>query len=144
VTAYSKRVLAVGDSFERSFAITEEVVRAFSDVSLDRNAIHLSEAAGVAAGFRGAIAHGMLSAAFVSAVIGQDFPGAGTIYLGQQLSFNAPVPVPSVVLVRVTCSSVREDKPIATLKTCVYLADGCLVLDGEAVVRLPRHSEEPE
>ena len=126
-----------GDRFELRFAVTEETVVAFAQVSTDDNPVHMDTAAAVAAGFGGRIAHGMLAAAFISAVLGKHFPGPGTIYLSQKIDFRAPVLVPSSVIVRVECLSVREDKPIATMDTRVLADDGTVVVDGEAIVRIP-------
>lgn len=127
--------LAVGQSAERSFSITDERVRAFAEVSEDRNPVHLDEAYAAKTMFRGRVAHGMLLGGFISAVLGDDLPGPGSIYLGQTLEFLHPVRVGDLVTVKVTVTSAERAR--ATLETLCLVGD-VLVAKGEATVVPPR------
>ena len=83
--------LSVGDSAGMTRTVTDEVIQAFAEVSTDSNPVHLDQAYAEGTMFKGRIAHGMLSGAYVSAVIGMQLPGPGTIYLSQSLRFRRPV-----------------------------------------------------
>ncbi len=127
--------LAVGQSAERSFSITDERVRAFAEVSEDRNPVHLDEAYAAKTMFRGRVAHGMLLGGFISAVLGDDLPGPGSIYLGQTLEFLHPVRIGDRVTVKVSVTSAERAR--ATLETLCLVGD-VLVAKGEATVVPPR------
>jgi 3-hydroxybutyryl-CoA dehydratase len=124
-----------GDTFSMRIPVTSQKIADFAAVSGDDNPVHFDDEVARAAGFSGRIAHGMLLGSFISAVLGRHFPGKGAIYLSQKLVFRAPVPVPSEVTIRVECTAVRPDKPIATLATTVLSESGAVLLEGEAVVR---------
>jgi 3-hydroxybutyryl-CoA dehydratase len=127
--------IAVGQSAERNFSVTDERVRAFAEVSEDRNPVHLDEAYAAKTMFRGRVAHGMLLGGFVSAVLGDDLPGPGSIYLGQTLEFLHPVRIGDQVTVKVTVTSAERAR--ATLETLCTVGD-VLVAKGEATVVPPR------
>jgi 3-hydroxybutyryl-CoA dehydratase len=126
--------IAVGDSAQRTRTITEADIQAFAAASGDENPVHTDAAYAATTRFGRPIAHGMLSASLVSAVLGNDLPGPGSIYLGQTLSFKAPVYAGDTIIGRVECIKFREDKSIATFRTTVTNQDGVLVLEGEAVI----------
>jgi 3-hydroxybutyryl-CoA dehydratase len=128
----------IGASASRTKQITDEDVRLFAQVSGDTNSIHLDEAYAAATPFGRRIAHGLLTASLISAVIGNDLPGVGSIYLGQDLKFKAPVFIGDVVTATVEIVKYREDKRIMTLRTTCVKADGMLVIEGEAVVIAPQ------
>ena len=128
----------IGASASRTKQITDEDVRLFAQVSGDTNSIHLDEAYAAATPFGRRIAHGLLTASLISAVIGNDLPGVGSIYLGQDLKFKAPVFIGDVVTATVEIVKYREDKRIMTLRTTCVKADGTLVIEGEAVVIAPQ------
>ena len=86
--------LNIGQSAESSRTVTQEDIVAFAALSGDRNAVHLDPDFAAKTPFKGVIAHGMLSASYISAILGTRLPGEGTIYLGQNLSFLAPVRLP--------------------------------------------------
>jgi 3-hydroxybutyryl-CoA dehydratase len=132
------REIKIGDSAEMSKVVSDQDVRTFAEISGDRNPVHLDDeyAAGTMFGRR--IAHGTLSGALISAVLGMLMPGPGTIYLSQTYSFKAPVYIGEEITARLEVTAYREDKRITTLKTEVYNQDGKLVLDGEAVVIAPK------
>lgn len=127
--------LAIGQSAERTFSVTDERVRAFAEVSEDRNPVHLDEAYAARTMFRGRVAHGMLLGGFISAVLGDDLPGPGSIYLGQTLEFLQPVRIGDQVKVKVTVTSAERAR--ATLETLCFVGD-VLVAKGQASVAPPR------
>jgi 3-hydroxybutyryl-CoA dehydratase len=127
--------VAAGDRAERSFRVTDETIEAFAAACGDRNPLHFDEAFAAGTRFGGRIAHGMLTAGFISAVIGNDLPGAGTVYLGQELRFQAPVRPGDEVRCEVVVVEVNA-RGRATLETRAWVGD-TLVVDGTARVLLP-------
>ena len=126
--------LTIGDSASRSKTITDADVRAFAGISGDHNPIHLDDEFAANTVFGKRIAHGMLSASLISAVLANDLPGHGSIYLGQTLKFVAPVFPGDEITARVTVTAIRDNKPVATLETvCVNQRDE-VVIKGEATV----------
>jgi 3-hydroxybutyryl-CoA dehydratase len=130
--------LSVGDAAEISRTVTEEDVRAFADLTGDHNPVHLDEEYAAGTRFGRRIAHGMLGASLISAVLANELPGRGTVYLSQTLRFTAPVFLGDTVTARVVVKQVREDKPIVTLETVCTNERGERVVEGEAVVLAPR------
>jgi 3-hydroxybutyryl-CoA dehydratase len=131
------QVVEVGASATRTKTITQEDIALFAQVSGDTNPVHLDEAYAQTTQFGKPIAHGMLSVSVISAILGNDLPGHGTIYLGQDVKFKAPVYVGDTITATVECTAYRADKRIATFKTTVSNQDGVLVLEGQAVVLAP-------
>lgn len=129
--------LSIGVTSSRTRTITDEDIRAFAQASGDTNSIHLDDAYAASTPFGRRIAHGMLTASLISGILGNDLPGVGTIYLGQNVKFKAPVFIGDTVTATVELTNYREDKRIATFRTTVTNQDGVLVLDGEAVVIAP-------
>lgn len=129
--------LTVGQSAELSREITEERIQRFAEASDDFNPVHMDEAFASKTAYRGRIAHGLLSASFVSAVVGTLLPGPGAIYLEQTMTFHKPVRIGDIVVGRVTVTAIDMDSARVTLKT-ECLVNGESVLDGEAVIRVPR------
>jgi acyl dehydratase len=126
--------LTVGDTASRSKVILETDIRRFAEVSGDFNPIHLDEEFASQTRFGQRIAHGMLSASLISAVLANDLPGQGSIYLGQTLQFVAPVFIGDEITSLVTLTSVREDKPIAKLETICTNQRNEIVIKGEATI----------
>lgn len=126
--------LNVGDTASRSKVITDEDVRTFAAISGDENPIHLDEKFAADTPFGKRIVHGMLSASLISAVLANDLPGHGSIYLGQTLKFKAPVFIGDEITARVTVTSVRDGKPIAKLETVCTNQRDEIVIEGEATV----------
>ncbi len=129
--------LSVGQSARRTRVVTEADILAFAAVTGDDNPVHVDEAFAAATAFKGRIAHGMLSAGYISAVLGVDLPGPGAIYLSQSLRFRRPVRIGDEVEAKVTVASVDADKARVTLATVCSVA-GKPVVDGEAVVMVSR------
>ena len=130
--------LKVGDAAEISKTIADEDVRAFAELTGDRNPVHLDEEYAAGTRFGRRIAHGMLGASLVSAVLANELPGRGTVYLSQTLRFTAPVFLGDTVTARVVVKQVREDKPVVTLETVCTNQRGERVVEGEAVVLVPK------
>lgn len=116
--------------------ITDRDIELFAEVSTDRNPVHLDESYARDTIFEGRIAHGMLTAGLVSAVIGEQLPGHGTVYLGQSLRFMAPVRPGDVVRAEVEVTSIDHARRRVTMDTRC-LVDGKKVLTGEALVMAP-------
>lgn len=130
--------LKIGDHASRTKTITDADIHAFAQASGDTNPIHLDEAFAATTRFGRRIAHGMLTASLISAVLGNDLPGTGTIYLSQSMSFKAPVFLDDTITARVEVIAYREDKRIATFKTTCTNQEGVVVLEGEAMAIAPK------
>ena len=128
-------VPAVGTRATRERTITDDDIVRFAEVSGDRNPVHLDEEYAARSPFGQRIAHGFLVGSLISATIGMDLPGPGSIYLGQTLKFVAPVHIGDTVTVSVEVIKVREDKSILTLRTDCTNQEGNVVLTGEATVK---------
>ena len=116
--------------------VTDRDIALFAEVSTDRNPVHLDEAYAQETMFHGRIAHGMLTAALISAVIGEQLPGHGAVYLGQSLRFLAPVRPGDTVRAEVHVLAVDPANRRVTLETHCSVGD-TLVLKGEALVLAP-------
>ena len=128
--------LAIGMTRELTKTIRDHDIRHFADISTDHNPVHLDEEYAQQTIFAGRIAHGMLTASLISAVIGEQLPGHGTVYLGQTLKFLAPVRPGDDVTARVTVTAIDYGKRRVTLD-CVCLVSEKAVLKGEALVLAP-------
>lgn len=126
--------LNIGDKFSTTKQITDAVVRAFAELSGDFNPIHLDEEFAKTTQFKKRIAHGMISGALISAVLGYEFKQRKVVYLSQTLKFTAPVFLDDTVTATATVTNIREDKPIVTLETICTNQNGEMVVKGEAVV----------
>jgi len=127
--------IQIGDSAAFEKAITEEDVSAFARISGDLNPVHLNEEYAKTTVFRGRIAHGMLTAALISTVLGTRLPGPGTIYLRQTLNFLAPVRLGDVVVAEVEVIGKEPGRRRLRLATRCKVRDK-VVLDGEALVQV--------
>lgn len=126
--------LTIGDTAELSKTITGDDVQSFAEISLDRNPLHLDDDIARKSIFGQRVAHGILSAGLISAVIGTQLPGKDTIYLAQTLKFTAPVFIGDQITAKVTVTNKNDDKHIIQLKTQVTNQDGKMVIDGTATV----------
>ena len=129
--------LSVGQSAEITHTVGAGDIEAFAAVSGDVNPVHLDEAYAKTTAFGGRIAHGMLAAAYISAVIGNKLPGPGAIYLSQSMRFRRPVKIGDPVTARVTVKTLDAAKGHVTLET-VCEVNGKTVVDGEALIMVPR------
>ena len=128
--------LAVGQRASIAKTITEADVLPFAAVSLDTNPVHLDAEAAKASPFGERVAHGMLSAGLISAVLGTKLPGPGAVYLGQTLKFRAPVRIGDTVTATAEALTWDAGSRRATLRTTCTVA-GKVVIEGEAMVLLP-------
>jgi acyl dehydratase len=128
--------LRIGDKASLSKIFTEEEVFQFADISTDKNPLHLDEEFGRASIFGQRVVHGMLVASLFSSLIGMKLPGEGSIYLGQELVFKAPVIIGEEVTATVEIINLRKDKPIVTLRTVCVNSKGTVVIEGAAVVKI--------
>jgi 3-hydroxybutyryl-CoA dehydratase len=126
----------VGDVAELAKTVTESDIALFAGVTGDFNPVHIDAEAAKQSVFGERIAHGMLSAGFISAVIGMRLPGSGSIYLSQTLRFTKPVRIGDTVTARVEVLEVLTAKRRVRLATSCRNQNGEVVVDGEAVVML--------
>ena len=130
---YDIEDISVGMSAEIAKTITDADIVLFGGISLDSNAVHMDEEFGKTTMFGGRIAHGMLSASLISAVLGTRLPGPGVIYMNQSLRFKAPVRIGDTVHAKVTVKEVIAEKCRVVLDTVCTVA-GKTVIEGEATV----------
>ena len=126
--------LTVGDSAEITKTVNQTDIESFADLTGDRNPVHVDEAFAAKTRFGRHIAHGMLTASLISAVLANKLPGEGSVYLGQTLQFVAPVFPGDEITARVIVKEIREDKPIVKLETTCINQRGETVIRGEATV----------
>ncbi|MDR3435890.1 MaoC family dehydratase [Telmatospirillum sp.] len=136
INGYFFEDLTIGQSAEFSKTITEADVVLFAGVSGDTNPVHLDGDYASKTIFKGRIAHGMLSASLISTVFGTKLPGPGSIYIGQNLRFKAPVKIGDTAVARVEVTDLLPEKKRATFKTTVSVGT-VLVIDGEATLMVP-------
>jgi 3-hydroxybutyryl-CoA dehydratase len=128
--------IEIGMVSRRTKRITDRDIALFAEVSTDHNPVHLDEDYARGTMFQGRIAHGMLTAALISAVIGEELPGQGTVYLGQSLKFMAPVRPGDELTAEVKVTAIDHARRRVTLEThCVV--GNTVVLKGEALVLAP-------
>ena len=130
---WPKGVPYVGQRATRSRQVTAHDIELFTEISGDRNPIHYDEALARATKFGGIVVQGGVTSAILNAMVAEDLPGPGTVFLQVQWSFKAPVRPGDTITGEVVVTRVRDDKPITELETRVRLADGTVVLDGTAV-----------
>ena len=130
--------LRIGDTASLSKTVTNDDIRSFADLVGDYNPVHLDDEYARGAMFNGRIAHGVLAISLISAVLGNESPGPGTIYLSQTVRFKGPIRPGDTITATVEVVEIKPEKPILTLRTyCENQADR-IVLDGEAVVMVDR------
>ncbi len=128
--------LSVGQEASLSKTVTEADIAAFAEISGDKNPVHLDAQYAARTIFKERIAHGMLSAAYISAVFGMKLPGPGAIYISQTLSFKAPVKIGDTVITTVKVVELIPEKKRARFE-CVCSVNGKPVVQGEAVLMVP-------
>jgi acyl dehydratase len=124
---------SVGQSARRTRDVTARDIELFTEISGDRNPLHYDEKAARATRFGGIVVQGGVTSAILNAVVAEDLPGPGTVFLQVNWSFRAPVRPGDTITGEVRVTKVRDDKPITELETRVTTADGTVVLDGTAV-----------
>ena len=132
--AFTYNELYIGQEYVKTFSVTEEKGRAFAEVSQDYNPLHLDEEYAASTRFNGRIAHGMLVASFISGVLGNDFPGSGTVYMGQELKFVHPVRYGDEISVVLKITDMDNDTKKIKLSTICKNQNGKNVIEGYAYI----------
>jgi len=132
-TVWPNGTPGVGQSARRSRLVTARDIELFTEMSGDRNPLHYDEEAARRTRFGGIVVQGGVTSAILNAVVAEDLPGPGTVFLQVHWAFKAPVRPGDTITGEVTVTQVREDKPITELETRVVRGDGTTVLDGTAV-----------
>jgi acyl dehydratase len=143
-TAWPYGAPAVGQRAERSRLVARRDIDLFTDISGDRNPLHYDEAAAAATPVGRIIVQGGITSAILNAVVAEDLPGPGTVFLHVDWSFKAPVRPGDTITGSVEVLSVRTDKPITELKTTVTRDDGTVALEGKALCYTMAVSRAPK
>lgn len=130
--------IAVGDTAEFAKTVSEGDIYQYAGISGDFNPVHVNAAYAEKTFFKTRIAHGMLSAGFISNVLGNQIPGPGSIYISQELKFLGPVRIGDTITARVTVIDIDAEKNRVTLKTECVNQNGTTVIDGQAVLSPPK------
>jgi acyl dehydratase len=129
---------AVGEHAERTHTFTDVDVQAFADLTGDRNPLHFDDAFAAATRFGRRIIHGGLTTGMFNAIVAEQLPGPGSVFLHQEWDYPAPVFVGDTVTAEVEVIEARPDKPITRLRCVARRDDGTEVLRGESVVYTAR------
>ena len=124
--------LDVGQSATRSLEVTPERVASYADITGDRNPLHFDEVFAAATPFGRLVAHGGITTGILHALVAEDMPGPGTVFLSQDWKFTAPVYIGDTITATAEVLSVHERKPVCELAIRVVRADGEVVLEGSA------------
>lgn len=124
--------LVVGQKATRSLSLTAEHVRKYSEITGDRNPLHFDEAFAAATKFGRLVVQGGLTTGLLHALVAQDMPGPGTVFLSQNWKFTAPVYIGDTITAEAEVLSVHASKPVSQLRIRVSRQDGETVLEGEA------------
>jgi acyl dehydratase len=124
----------VGQTARRSRRVTERDIELFTELTGDRNPLHYDEAAAERSRFGSIIVQGGVTSGLLNAVVAEDLPGPGSVFLHVDWSFKAPVRPGDEITAEVEVLEVREDKPLTTLRTTITDQNGTVVLDGTALV----------
>jgi acyl dehydratase len=130
----SPRPIRVGDTAQRSRAITQRDIELFTELTGDRYPLHYDAEAAARSRFGGIIVQGGVTSGLLNALVAEDLPGPGSVFLHVDWSFRAPVRPGDVITAEVEVLDVREDKPISTLRTTITNQDAVVVLEGTALV----------
>jgi len=130
---WPRGIPSVGQRAERTRAVSKRDIELFTEISGDRNPLHYDEGAAKQSRFGEIVVQGGITSAILNAVVAEDLPGPGTVFLHVDWSFKAPVRPGDDITGKVEVLEVRSDKPITKLKTEVLRGDGTVVLAGEAL-----------
>ncbi len=128
--------LSVGQEASMSHTVTEADINTFAELSGDKNPVHIDPEYAAKTMFKERIAHGMLSAGYISAVFGMKLPGPGAIYISQTMNFKAPVKIGDTVVTTVKVAELMPEKKRARFD-CVCSVNDKPVVQGEAVLMVP-------
>lgn len=126
--------MEVGDRASRSRVVTRRDIELFTELTGDRNPLHYDEQAAAGSRFGGLIVQGGVTSGLLNAVVAEDLPGPGSVFLHVDWSFRAPVRPGDGITAEVEVLEARRDKPITKLRTTITNQDGTVVLDGTALV----------
>jgi len=126
--------IEVGQRAQRTRVVQPRDIELFTELTGDRNPLHYDEARAGASRFGGVIVQGGVTSGLLNAVVAEDLPGPGSVFLHVDWSFRAPVRTGDSITAEVEVLEVRPDKPISKLRTSITNQDGTVVLDGEALV----------
>jgi acyl dehydratase len=126
--------MQVGDVARRTREVTSRDIELFTEMTGDRNPLHYDEELAHRSRFRGIIVQGGVTSGLVNAVLAEDLPGPGSVFLHTEWRYKAPVRPGDVITAEARVLELREDKPISTLATTITNQDGIVVLEGTAVV----------
>ena len=124
----------VGDKASRSRRVTARDIELFTEMTGDRNPLHYDAELAAASRFGGLIVQGGVTSGLLNALVAEDLPGPGSVFLHVDWSFRAPVRPGDEITASAEVLEVREDKPICTLRTTITNQDGTVVLEGTALV----------
>jgi acyl dehydratase len=124
----------VGQRAQRTRVVQARDIELFTELTGDRNPLHYDEALAARSRFGGLIVQGGVTSGLLNAVVAEDLPGPGSVFLHVDWSFRAPVRPGDEITAEVEVLEVRSDKPIAKLRTTITDQDGTVVLEGEALV----------
>lgn len=128
--------LYVGQYYEKDFIISEDIGRQFANISQDFNPIHLDSEIASNTRFGKKIVHGMLIGSYFSGIIGNKFPGAGSVYISQEIIFKRPVYYNTEITIRVEVAGINSEKKHVLLKTQCYDTGSNILVDGNAKILL--------
>jgi acyl dehydratase len=126
--------MQVGDTARRTRTISQRDIELFTELTGDRNPLHYDADAAARSRFGGIIVQGGVTSGLLNAVVAEDVPGPGSVFLHVDWSFRAPVRPGDAITAEVEVLDVRDDKPISTLRTTITNQDGVVVLEGTALV----------
>ncbi|MBW1772944.1 MAG: MaoC family dehydratase [Deltaproteobacteria bacterium] len=135
--------LKIGDKAQFAKTISESDIYLYAGLTGDFNPAHINTIYAEKTPFKTRIAHGMLLGGFISAVLANQLPGPGTIYISQGLNFLAPVRIGDTITAEVEIVEISAEKKRARIKTTCINQDGKVVVDGEAIVSPPRPASKP-
>ena len=137
---YKFEDLSIGMTHQTEHVITEKDIELFAEVSGDRNPLHMDEEFAKQTAFGQRIAHGALTASYISGILGNDLPGPGSIFVGLNMRFRRPVYIGSHVIVKVEVTEMKERGNRVTLKVSCNV-DGKAAISGEAMVMVPQRDD---
>jgi acyl dehydratase len=126
--------MQVGDTARRSRTVSDRDIELFTELTGDRNPLHYDAEAAARSRFGGIIVQGGVTSGLLNAVVAEDLPGPGSVFLHVDWSFRAPVRPGDVITAEVEVLEIRDDKPISTLRTTISNQDDVVVLEGTALV----------
>ncbi len=126
--------ISLGDSASRSRTVTHRDIELFTEITGDHNPLHYDSVAAARTRFGGIVVQGGVTSGLLNAVVAEELPGPGSVFLNVNWNFRAPVRPGDTITGRVEVIGIRTDKPLTTLDCTITNQDGLVVLDGTALV----------